>query len=373
MDLFGDYTLRLVAVGSAVLGATSGALGSFAYLRRQSLLGDAVSHAALPGIVLAFMLTGSKVPLVLMLGAGLAGWVGTLVVRLVVTRSRVPYDSALGIILAVFFGFGLVLLTLIQKRADAAQAGLESFLFGQAASLLKRDVVAMAFLGVIALALLLLLWKEFKLLSFDPDFAASLGLPVRRLDGMLTLLLVVAIIIGLQTVGVVLMSAMIVAPGAAARQWSRRLAPMVLIAAAIGVFSGVAGSVFSSTIPRMPTGPTIVLVLSFIVVVSLFLAPRRGLLWRFLKLGGLRSAPDLDPVLMHLYALSHQHPDDPEHGHSVAVIRTMSPPDAKVDAALEHLADRGLAQRTANGGWAPTPIGRREAQRILDRETGEAR
>jgi manganese/zinc/iron transport system permease protein len=358
MDLFGDYTLRLVAVGSAVLGATSGALGSFAYLRRQSLLGDAVSHAALPGIVLAFMLTGSKVPLVLMLGAGLAGWVGTLVVRLVVTRSRVPYDSALGIILAVFFGFGLVLLTLIQKRADAAQAGLESFLFGQAASLLKRDVVAMAFLGVIALALLLLLWKEFKLLSFDPDFAASLGLPVRRLDGMLTLLLVVAIIIGLQTVGVVLMSAMIVAPGAAARQWSRRLAPMVLIAAAIGVFS---------------TGPTIVLVLSFIVVVSLFLAPRRGLLWRFLKLGGLRSAPDLDPVLMHLYALSHQHPDDPEHGHSVAVIRTMSPPDAKVDAALEHLADRGLAQRTANGGWAPTPIGRREAQRILDRETGEAR
>jgi manganese/zinc/iron transport system permease protein len=371
MDLLGDYTLRLVAIGSAVLGATSGALGSFAYLRRQSLLGDAVSHAALPGIVLAFMLTGSKLPLVLMLGAGLAGWLGTLIVRLVVRRSRVPYDSALGIILAVFFGIGLVLLTMIQKRADAAQAGLESFLFGQAASLLKRDVVAMAVLGVVALALVLALWKEFKLLSFDPDFAASLGLPVRRLDGMLTLLLVVAIIIGLQTVGVVLMSAMIVAPGAAARQWSRRLAPMVLIAAAIGVFSGVSGSVFSSTIPRMPTGPTIVLVLSLIVVVSLFLAPQRGLLWRFLRLGGLRSAPDLDPVLMHLYALSHQHPDDPEHGHSVAVIRTMSPPDAKVDAALEHLADRGLARRTADGGWAPTAIGRREAQRILDREAAE--
>ena len=371
MDLFGDYTLRLVAVGSAILGATSGALGSFAYLRRQSLLGDAVSHAALPGIVLAFMLTGSKVPLVLMLGAGLAGWVGTLVVRLIVSRSRVPYDSALGIILAVFFGFGLVLLTLIQRRADAAQAGLETFLFGQAASLLKRDVVAMACLGVVALALLLLLWKEFKLLSFDPDFGASLGLPVRRLDGLLTLLLVVAIIIGLQTVGVVLMSAMIVAPGAAARQWSRRLAPMVLIAALIGVFSGVSGSVFSSTIPRMPTGPTIVLVLSLIVMISIFLAPHRGLLWRSLRLGGLRSAPDLDPVLMHLYALSHQHPDDPEHGHSVSVIRTMSPANAKVDAALERLADRGLARQTADGGWAPTAIGRREAQRILEREAGE--
>jgi manganese/zinc/iron transport system permease protein len=371
MDLFGDYTLRLVALGSAVLGATSGALGSFAYLRRQSLLGDAVSHAALPGIVLAFMLTGSKVPLVLMLGAGLAGWVGTLVVRLVVRRSRVPYDSALGIVLAVFFGVGLVLLTLIQKQSNAAQAGLESFLFGQAASLLRRDVLTMAVLGVAALVILMLLWKEFKLLSFDPDFAASLGMPVRRLDGLLTFLLVVAIIIGLQTVGVVLMSAMIVAPAAAARQWSRRLAPMVLVAAGVGVFSGVTGSVLSSHIARLPTGPTIVLVLSTIVVGSLFLAPRRGLLWRFLRFGGLRTAPDLDPVLMHLYALSHQHPDDPEHGHSVAVIRTMSPPDARVDTALEHLADRGLARLTADGGWAPTQIGRREARRILDREAGE--
>jgi manganese/zinc/iron transport system permease protein len=146
---------------------------------------------------------------------------------------------------------------------------------------------------------------------------------------------------------------------------------MVAVAAAIGIFSGVTGSVLSSYIPRLPTGPTIVLVLSVIVVVSLLMAPQRGLLWRSLRLGVLRTAPDLDPVLMHLYALSHQHPDDPDHGHSVAVIRTMSPPEAKVDAALEQLADRGLARRTADAGWAPTPIGRREAQRILDREAGE--
>jgi len=371
MDFFGDYTLRLVAVGSAILGATSGVLGSFAYLRRQSLLGDAVSHAALPGIVLAFMLTGSKVPLVLMVGAGLAGWVGTLAVQVIVRRSRVPYDSALGIVLAVFFGAGLVLLTHIQKLPNAAQAGLESFLFGQAASLLRRDVVTMAVLGTAALVIVFLMWKEFKLLSFDPDFAASLGWPVRRLDGLLTLLLVVAIIIGLQTVGVVLMSAMIVAPGAAARQWTRRLAPMVTIAAAIGIFAGITGSILSSYVPRLPTGPTIVLVLSSIFVVSLFMAPHRGLLWRSLRFGSPRTAPDLDPVLMHLYALSRQHPDGPEHSHSVAVIQTMSPAEAKVGAALERQADRGLALRAPDGGWALTPIGRREAQRILDREAGE--
>lgn len=373
MDLLGDYTLRLVALGSAVLGATSGVLGSFAYLRRQSLIGDAVSHAALPGIALAFLLTGSKVPLLIMIGAAVAGWFATFLMGFVVRRSRVPFDSALGMGLAVFFGLGLVLLTYIQKQPNAAQAGLESYLFGQAASLLRRDVVTMGVLATVALLILVALWKEFKLLTFDPEFAGSLGLPVRRLDGLLTLLLVVAIVIGLQTVGVVLMSAMIVAPAAAARQWSRRLAPMVLGAAAVGVFSGVAGSVASSLIPRLPTGPTIVLVLSVVVAGSMLFAPGRGLVWRAIRLGRLRRRPDQEPVLMHLFALSLQHEEDPDHGHNVAVLRTMNQPDADIDGALERLANRGLARRTAAGLWAPTKIGRREARKILDRESEEGR
>ncbi|MGD8439413.1 MAG: metal ABC transporter permease, partial [Holophagae bacterium] len=156
MGLFADYTLRVVAIGSGVLGATAGALGSFAYLRRQSLVGDALSHAALPGIALAFLLTASKAPLPIMLGAGAAGWLATVVIRVIVQRSRVPYDSALGMTLAVFFGFGLVLLTVIQRRPDAAQAGLESFLFGQAASLLRGDVAIMSVLGGVSLLLLVL-------------------------------------------------------------------------------------------------------------------------------------------------------------------------------------------------------------------------
>lgn len=372
MDLWDDYTLRLVATGSAVLGATSGALGCFAYLRRQSLLGDAVSHAALPGIALAFLLTGSKQPLVIMLGAALAGWLATLLMRTVVARSRVPFDSALGMFLAVFFGFGLVLLSYLQKRPNSAQAGLESYLFGQAASLLRRDVLTMSVLAAAALLVLVIAWKEFKLLSFDPEFAASLGLPVKRLDALLTLLLVVAIVIGLQTVGVVLMSAMIVAPAAAARQWSRRLMPMVVIAAAIGVVSGVAGAVTSSLTPRLPTGPTIVLMLSAVVAVSILAAPQRGLVWRAIRLGRLRRMPDQEPVLMHLYALALQHPDDVEHGHGEAVLRTMSPPGSDVRGALERLADQGLARRTAGGLWTPTTVGRRQAQRVLDRESETA-
>ena len=372
MDFFGDYTLRVVAIGSGVLGAAAGGLGCFAYLRRQSLIGDALSHAALPGIALVFLLTGSKAPLAIMLGAAASGWLATMAVRLVVRRSRVPYDSALGMALAVFFGIGLVMLTQIQKRPDAAQAGLESFLFGQAASLLREDVVVMGVLGTVCLAVLGLLWKEFKLLSFDSEFLASIGRPVRRLDGLFTLLLVIAVVIGLRTVGVVLMSAMVVAPAAAARQLTNRLAPMVLIAVSIGVLSGVSGAVLSSLIPRLPTGPTIVLVLSSIVALSLVFAPRRGLLWRWIKLGRLRPAAGLDPVLMHLYALAQQHPDEPDHGHGLGVLRTMSPSGADLERTLGDLQARGLVHSVGGRLWAPTPIGRREAERLLAARTEDA-
>lgn len=278
-----NYTLRTVALGAAVLGVISGALGCYAVLRRQALLGDAMSHAALPGIALAFLLTGSKAPLVLLLGAALAGWLGALAMIAIVRTTRIKEDSALGMVLSVFFGFGMVLLTLIQRRPDAAQAGLETFLFGQAATLLERDVVTMAGLGAVALILMLLFWKEFKLLSFDPEFAASQGLPVRLLEVVLTSLIVIAIVVGLQTVGVVLMSAMLVAPAAAARQWTDRLGVMVVLAAGFGALAGMLGALISTTGRGLSTGPMIVLCISAIVIVSLLLAPRRGIVWNWLR------------------------------------------------------------------------------------------
>jgi manganese/zinc/iron transport system ATP- binding protein len=226
-----DYTLRTVALGTAVLGIVSGSLGAFAVLRRQSLLGDAMSHAALPGIVLAFLLTRSKTPVVLLLGAILAGWLAALLMSTTVRHTRIKQDSALGLLLSVFFGFGLVLLTFVQRIPDAGQAGLNRYLFGQAATLLQQDIITMAALGGVALTIMLLFWKEFKLLSFDPGFGASLGFPMRALDTLLTTLIVVAIVVGLQAVGVVLMSAMIVAPAAAARQWTNRLSVMVALSA----------------------------------------------------------------------------------------------------------------------------------------------
>ncbi|MCI0393539.1 MAG: metal ABC transporter permease, partial [Chloroflexi bacterium] len=240
-ELLFDYTLRTVALGTAVIGIVSGALGSFALLRKQSLLGDAISHAALPGVVLAFMLTRSRASVVLIAGALVAGWLATLLILTIVRHTRIKEDSALGLALSVFFGLGLMLLTFTQRMPDARQAGLDRFLFGQAAGLVERDVVTMAVIGLVVLLVLALFWKEFKLLSFDPEYGASLGLPMRLVDVLLTTLLVVAIVIGLQAVGVILMSAMVVAPAAAARQWTNRLSVMAVLAAVFGAISGVGG------------------------------------------------------------------------------------------------------------------------------------
>ena len=278
-----DYTLMIVATGAALLGIVSGALGTYAVLRRQSLLGDAISHAALPGVAIAFLLTGSKAPLILVLGAAIAGWLGTLLIMSIVRLTRIKYDSALAVVLSTFFGFGLVLHTLIQRTGNANQAGLDTFLFGQAATILERDVLTIGILGGIAIIIMLVFWKELKLLVFDEGFAASIGFSIRVLDILLTSLLVIAIVLGLQAVGAVLMSAMLVAPAVAARQWTDRLSVMMLLAACFGALAGVSGTIISSSAARIPTGPTIVLCATVVVGFSIIFASNRGLLWGLIR------------------------------------------------------------------------------------------
>lgn len=278
-----DYTLQIVVAGTVILGMVSGALGSFAVLRKQSLLGDAISHAALPGIAIAFLISMSKNPFYLLLGAIVAGVIGTVFMILVTRYTALKQDAVLGIILSVFFGFGLMLLTFIQRIPTARQSGLHTFLFGNASTLLIEDVIVMGILGLVCLLMVILLWKEFKLLSFDVDYARSQGIPTLGLDIFLTGLIVIAIVIGLQSVGVVLMSAMIIAPASAARQWTDKLGLMVVISAVFGATSGSLGAVISSHVSKLPTGPTIVLVVSGFVLVSLMFAPNRGLIpdwWR---------------------------------------------------------------------------------------------
>lgn len=359
-----DYTLRTVALGAAVLGIVAGALGAFAMLRRQSLLGDAMSHAALPGVVLIFILTGQKSPAVLMLGAALACGAGVLLILAITRHTRLREDASMGIILSVFFGFGLMWLTWLQRSGTAGQAGLNSFLFGQAATLLMSDVIVMSLFGGVALLVLVLFWKEFKLLSFDRDFGAGLGFPMQRLDILLTMLLVVAIVIGLQAVGVVLMSAMVVAPAAAARQWTDRLETMVLLSALFGALAGVTGAVLSSLGPGLSTGPMIVLCISAIVIFSLALAPHRGLVWNALQRNRRRRQFRDDRVLVSLYRMAQQH-ESLSHPHSARALATMHMRRAEVQSSLAALGQRNLVQQVNGDQWALTPAGIIEAEKHL--------
>jgi len=364
IDLLSNHTARTVGLLAALLGLLSGSLGGFAVLRRQSLLGDAISHAALPGIVLAFLISGAKTSEALLTGAALAGGAATLFIMTIVNTTRIKSDAALGLVLSVFFGFGLVLLTYVQKQGSAAQAGLDRFLFGQAAAVLRRDVQVLTVAAVVLLALVVLFWKEFKLLTFDRGFGASLGYNMRVVEILLTLLMTCAIVLGLQMVGVVLMSAMVVAPAAAARQWTSRLGRMIVLAGVFGAVSGIAGAIASSTIPKLPTGPAIVLSISAIVAASLVVAPGRGLLWQALQHRHNRARVRLASVLVDLYELEQQHGSKP-HGHAPAVMRIMSQGQDGVARSLEQLRARGFTYELAPGRWALTPSGVDRALRLI--------
>lgn len=283
LALFQDYTFQTVALGSTLLGLISGVLGSFAVLRKQSLLGDGVSHSSLPGVVMAFVLLGSKNTEVLLLGALVSGLLATLLIISIVRHTRVKFDSALALVMSVFFGLGLILLTYVQKIPNSNQAGLKRFIFGQASTLLQRDIELMMICGLVLLALVLLFWKEFKLVTFDSDFAQSIGFSPKKLNLLLSFMIVLAIIIGLQTVGVILMSAMLITPAVAARQWTNRLWVMVTLSALFGAVSSVAGTAVSSLVPKLPTGPAIVVCVSIIVMVSVLFAPGRGILHRLYR------------------------------------------------------------------------------------------
>ncbi|MBI5683832.1 MAG: metal ABC transporter permease [Verrucomicrobia bacterium] len=356
--------LWYVMGGCAILGVASGALGCFAVLRRQSLLGDALAHAALPGICLAFLLTGSKSPGVMLVGALASSLLGALFILGIVRGTRLKEDSAIGIVLSVFFGGGIVLLTAIQHRPTAAQAGLDKFLFGYAASLVPRDLEVLGMLTLAVLAVLALFYKEFKLLAFDREFGAAMGFPMRTLEVLLTALVVVAVVIGLQTVGVVLMAAMLITPAVAARQWTHSLGLMVTLAALIGAGCGVTGAVLSGAGRNIPTGPVIVLAVTLVMLFSIAMAPRRGLVWSWVRLWRHRKKVRLENLLADFYRLGEPQQDWKRARTLPALAIVRGQPPARVARTVAQLERSGLLA-SENGQWRLTDTGLEQARRIL--------
>ncbi|MDM5275797.1 metal ABC transporter permease [Paenibacillus silvae] len=283
LSILSDPNTRWILLGCLLLGFSSGIIGSFTFLRRQSLMGDTLAHAALPGICIAFMLTETKTIGWFLLGALVAGIVATFGISWITRFSRIKQDTAMGIVLTVFFGIGVVMLTRIQHSASGSQSGLDKYLFGQAASMVQTDVYVMGGVCLVLLIACLVWFKEFKLVSFDPGFARGMGLPVGALEQFILLLTVIAVVAGIQAVGVVLVAALLVTPAAAARCWTDSLALMVLLAGLFGALSGAAGTLFSTLVPNLPTGPVTVLAATVLFAGSALLAPRRGLLARKLR------------------------------------------------------------------------------------------
>lgn len=278
-----DPNTQWVLMGCLLLGISSGVIGSFALLRKHALIGDAMAHAALPGITIIFMIFGVKSIGLFLIGAAISGLLASYLITQIPLFSRIKEDTALGMVLSVFFGIGVVFLTIIQQSGSGNQSGLDHFLFGQAASLVSTDVKVMMVIATIILIVTFVLFKEFKLLSFDPNYGKGLGFPMGLLNFLMMALIVAAVVIGLQAVGVVLMSAMLITPAIAARYWTEDLKWMVIIAGAIGALSGVLGSLLSTLAPRMPTGPLIVLTATAFFIISILFAPNRGLIAKAIR------------------------------------------------------------------------------------------
>ncbi|WP_299095477.1 metal ABC transporter permease [uncultured Metabacillus sp.] len=295
-----------VLIGTMLLGIASGVVGSFTLLKKQSLIGDAMAHSALPGVCIAFLLYGSKSLIWFLVGAAIAGLISAFFIQGIIQHSRIKEDSALGIIISVFFGFGIVLLTYIQHNGAGNQSGLDDFIFGQAASMVSSDVQLIAVIALILLFITVLFYKEFKILTFDPQFAKGLGLPVPFINGLLLLLIVCSVVIGLQTVGVVLMAAMLITPAISARYWTDKLSHMMIISGIIGGFSGMTGTMLSTITEGMATGPLIIIAATVLFLVSLIFAPKRGLLSKMLKQITLRKKTAIEHLLLSFYEIAEE-------------------------------------------------------------------
>ena len=279
---FQDPSITWVVIGITLLGIGSAYVGTFSFLDKKALLGDAISHAVLPGICLGFVLAGEKDPRYIVTGAFLSGALATFLSSWLKQNTKLSEDSIIASILSIFFGIGIVALTALQKSGNPEIAGLNSFIFGNAIGIAEADLFLYGGLSLAILLVLSLFLKEFRLMVFDPGFGKAIGFPMKGIRFIFNVLLILAVVIGIQAIGVVLMAALLITPGAAARFWTDRLQPLLLLAAFFSILSGILGTYVSFVVPQMPTGPWVVVFLSLIALISFIFSPKSGIIKRFI-------------------------------------------------------------------------------------------
>jgi manganese/zinc/iron transport system permease protein len=362
-----DGTTRVVVAGVTLLGLTSGLVGTFLLLRKRSLTADALSHATLPGVAFGFLIavwmgTDGRNALALIGGAAFFGVLGMGTILAIRHTTRIKDDAALGIVLSVFFGLGTILLKVAIDAPGGRAAGLNHYIFGQAASMLRAEAQAILYATMVISLISLALFKEFKLLCFDQAFAATQGKPVLALDAMLMGLVVAVTVIGLRTVGIVLIVALLIVPAAAARFWTERLSVMVLIAAGIGTLGGYFGAIASALWSRLPTGPVIVLICGVCFAISMIFGVRRGVVSRAVRHIRLTRRTNLQHLLRAMFELA-ESSDDPISFEQIVAKRSWSP--RYLRRVVDRARRQGLVRRSATGGFALTNQGRTDAQRVV--------
>ena len=365
-----DHNTRVVLLGTLLLGTAAGVVGTFTLLRKRALMGDALSHATLPGIGLAFVIysalggTGGKSLPVLLLGAIVTGSLGLATVLVLRRMTRLKEDAALGIVLSVFFGAGICMLTIVQQLGDGSAAGLEGFIYGKTASMVPSDVRLIAIVGGAAIAGCVLLFKEFRLLCFDSAYAASQGWPTVLLDVLLMIFVTAVTVVGLQAVGLILVIALLIIPAAAARFWSDSMVTMAVLAGVLGGISCAVGSAASALAPKLPSGATIVLIAAFVFAWSMAVGPARGVIPRLFRHWQLSRRIERQHVLRAIYE-ANEHADSPTAPVSRSALLPMRAWSIKrLDRAIAHAESHGWVVRHVDQ-IRLTGLGLSEAQRVV--------
>jgi manganese/zinc/iron transport system permease protein len=364
-----QHNTEVVLRGTALLGLACGVVGTFLLLRRRSLVADALSHAALPGVCLGFLVATwlgaqGRSLAILLPGAAVFGVLGVVCVHLLAKLPRVKEDAAIGSVLSVFFALGIVLLGVIQNLAVGGKAGLNQFIFGQAASMVSHDANLIAALALVVLLIAAVAFKELRLLCFDAGYARSLGWSANALDGLLLAMIVILTVIGLHAVGAILMVALLIIPPAAARFWTERLTAMIAIAGILGALACHMGAAASAVAANLPTGPAIVVACGGMFVFSMLLAPRRGViayLWHRWSLARTIAR-------QHLLRAMFEHEEiTGEIGRPITMTDLLLRRSWS-ESSLRRIVKRAVALgevKPTNGGFTLTDAGRRAAARIV--------
>jgi len=358
-----DPVFIKVLFGTLLLASSSAVVGACSFLKGESHVGDAIAHALLPGVVLAFILGDGLHPGYLIIGALIAGLIAHYGIAFIEQRTKLKSDTAVSLVLSTFFGFGIMLMSYVQRTGQGQQAGLERFLLGKAAAITMMDLYVFTGLALLLLLGVALFYKGFQLMTFNEDFAAAIGLPTGGIRFAFTVLTVLAVTVGIQTVGVVLMAALLITPSAAARSWTSNLPRMLLLAALFASAAALGGTFISAALPKMPTGPWIVLVLGVFGFSSLILAPEKGWLARRRRAASNRNKTQRENLLKLLYGAEER------AGEPVAMTA-----GAMVDAREQHY--EGLTKTLRNlkkeflvverpDGFALTDLGRSEGRRVV--------